>query len=121
MYDRHHIVYTKAEQSVHKESLYIREHPSLIPVIDRRDHNDIHRECSSVPLLGHEALVQTLKFWTPDTDTLQSMDNLCLAIDKASKHPRSKPLESDLALLAILAIEQQRPFIASALRTQRWD
>lgn len=109
--DGHHILHERREWTNRPQASAIREHPSLIPRIPRELHEEIHANVPPVPLLGYYALVRTAKLWTPDPDTITSMENLMEAIDKASKHERSHPIESDLAHLAIQAIDLQRPFL----------
>lgn len=116
--DAHHLIHSKRDWSTRPETLIIREHPSLIPRIDRDTHEALHRACPPVPLLGYHALLRTIRLWTPHEDTIRSMDNLMFAIEEASWHPKSHPIESALAELAIQAIDLQKPFVRSGLMEQ---
>lgn len=113
--DGHHILHSKRSWSMYAESLQMRENHTLIPKIDRDTHEALHRACPPVPLLGYHALQRTIRLWTPDEDTLKSVDNLMFAIEEASWHPKSHPIESALAELAIQAIDLQKPFIREGL------
>lgn len=115
MRDKHHILHSRQEWRLRSESRQLREHPSLVPTIDRELHNEIHRECPPVPLLGYHALRSTLELWTPRRDTLQSIDNLLFAISETNRHPRAHPIERELGMLAMEAIELQKPFIRSGV------
>lgn len=114
--DGHHILHNRQEWSLRPEAQYIREHPSLIPRIPREVHEELHKACPPVPLLGFYALKRTVKMWTPDNFTLASIDNLQFAIEDAAKHEKSHEIESQLAYLAIEALELQKPFIREGLR-----
>ena len=111
--DAHHLIFPRQEWSMRKESLYLRSTPSLIPHLHRTIHNEIHRECSPLPLLGFYALQRTLKHFEPTDETLSSMDNLAFAIEMSSRNPKAFPIERELGELAIEALLAQRPYIES--------
>ena len=81
----------------------------------RQLHERIHRECPAVPLLGYYALVRTLRDFEPNPNPLKSMDSLMLAIEGSTEHPRVHPIEKQLGLLAVQAIDTQRPYIREAI------
>lgn len=115
MRDRHHLLNNRQEWRLRPEALKLREHPSLVPTIERRVHEDLHAHCPAVPLLGYHTLVRVNKLWYPQRNTLQSMDELVYAIDEATQHPQTHEIERGVAKLAIQAIELQRPFIEEGL------
>lgn len=117
--DAHHILHTAREWRLRPEGIALREHPSLIPRISRDSHEALHRACPPVPLLGYHALRRIVSLWTPDIDTMKSMDNLLFAIEEASWDPRSHPLESKLAELVMQGVDVQRPFIREGLIERR--
>lgn len=115
-YDEHHIVHNRQEWTLRPEAKVIRETKSLRPIIPRSLHNEIHAQCPPVPLLGYHALLQVRKHFEPTRDTLETVDNLCFAIEEASRHPRFHPLERDLAELTVEAIRLQIPQLETVLR-----
>ena len=115
MRDRHHILHYRQEWRLRDDATAIREHPSLVPVLDRETHNEIHRHCPPVPLLGYHALRRVRALWVPHKDTIESVDSLLWAIDETNRHPRAHPIERSLGELAMQAIELQKPYISSDL------
>lgn len=115
MRDRHHIINPRAEWTLRPAGREIRNTQSLIPRIDREIHEAIHDECPPVPLLCYNALKLTVQKFEPVHNTLKDMDNLMSAIEQATRHPRTHPIERDLAGLAIEAIDLQRPYIMEGL------
>lgn len=113
--DAHHVCFYRQEWRLRPEAKAIREHPSLVPNLDRDAHEELHANCSSVPPLGYHTLIRVAKNWYPQRDTLRSMDELMYAIDKASEHPLIRPIERDVAQLAIQAIDAQKPYIEEGL------
>lgn len=113
--DGHHVLHSKLEWSLRPEARALRETPSLIPRLDRRVHDEIHQECPPVPLLGHYALARTVRTFEPTGHTMTDIDRLMKAIETSSDHPKAHDLERDLALLAVQAIDLQRPFIAAEI------
>jgi hypothetical protein len=80
----------------------------MIPVLRRGDHDIMHQVVPIVPALGHNTLRNVPELWTPRGNTLQDIDSLCLAIDKASAPHRVHQLERDLAGLAIEALMMEK-------------
>ncbi len=113
--DGHHILFNRQEWRLRPEALRIREHPSLIPNLDRDAHEELHANCPAVPPLGYYTLVRVAKNWYPQRDTLRSMDELMHAIDKAADHPLAHDIERGVAHLAVEAIGLQRPYVAEGL------
>jgi hypothetical protein len=109
--DKHHILHERQEWTLRPAAEYLREHPSLVPRIDRQLHEVLHRVAPAVPLLGHHALRHVVNDYQPGANTLESMDNLLLSIDYASRHPRAHSVEVRLAELAIEAISIQRDIL----------
>lgn len=115
MIDRHHLLYERAQWNSSKYGKELRGTPSLIPHIDRELHDEIHRNCPPVPMLGNYALARTLTGFEPTTNTIQTIGRLQSALERATRPSRAHPLERDLAGLAIEALDLQIPFIREAL------
>lgn len=119
MRDRHHILHNRQEWELRPEARRLRETRTLVPELDRRVHNEIHAVCPPVPMLGYYALRMIESRFEEGNNTLQSMDNLCRAIDLGADHPRAHRIERGMADLAIQAIELQRPWISQGERHLR--
>ena len=109
MEDRHHILHTRMQWTSSKGAESLRETPELIPTIDRRLHEYIHRNSAIIPLLGHYALdYVNSKFQPVEGDTLASIDSLMETIESAGMHWKAHPIEQKLGELAVEALEIQR-------------
>lgn len=113
--DRHHILNNRIEWSARPESSVLRETMSLIPLMDRSVHEQIHRECPPVPTLCVQALQRVVRTFRPTHDTFETMDNLMFAIERASDHPKAHPIERQIASLAIQSIDMQRPYVRDGI------
>lgn len=120
MLDAHHILHNKQEWSLRPEANQLRTNRLLIPLIDREVHNELHRACPAVPLLGFHALRRIARDFEQDFDTIGTVDNLLLSMEKANTDPRNHAIERSLGELAIEAIDLQRPFLIEGMpRTKR--
>lgn len=112
----HHILHNRREWTLRPEARKLRETPSLVPVLGYwAIHQELHANCPPVPCLGYNGLLAVYKEFKPTNDTFTSMDNLLFAIETASKHPKAHPVERELALLAMEAIDLQRPYIREGI------
>lgn len=111
-HDRHHIIYDKSSWTSRPEAKALREDPSLIIRLDRLEHNEIHRFGTALPLLGYYALTRVQRDYEPGPTPLRSVENLMGAIEHSSEHPKTHPIQKQLAELAVWALDLQRPFIA---------
>lgn len=118
-HDAHHILWDRASWTLRKEGAYLRDQPTLVPSIDRDVHNELHRNCPPVPLLGYHALRRTMKLWEPGETPLRSLANLTEAIDASTRTPRAHRLERELAYLTIQALDLQAPYISEGLLRPR--
>ena len=112
----HHILHYAAEWKLRKQAEGIRENRWLIPPMYSDVHTELHRDCPPVPLLGYHALQRMEKIFEPmPGDYDRTLDQLLFAIEEANEHPRSHQIEKDLGVLAIQAVELQRPYIQEGL------
>lgn len=116
--DVHHLLFPRQEWSLRPDAKRLRETQGLTVRIDRSLHDEIHRECPPIPLLGFYALQRTIREFYPARDPVASIDNLAEAIDIATRHPRAHRIEQDLAQLTIQAIMLERPFVADYMASQ---
>lgn len=79
--------------------------------MDREEHNELHKVCPEVPVLGYHALRNVLDNYYSTSRPESNFDNLLMGIEQASKHYRAHPIERELGLLAVEALELQKPFI----------
>lgn len=120
MKDGHHIIHPRQEYSLRPEARALRENfQTLIPRIERSEHNETHANCPAIPLLGHQALLRTLAHFQEGDTTLQSMDNLMNSMEFAAKHPKAHEVEKRLAELAVWAVDLQKPYMAYATDSRR--
>lgn len=109
--DKHHLLHPAREWSLRPESKRLRESQGLVIAIDRSVHDEIHANCPPVPLLGFHALQRVVREFQPHPDHLISIDNLMFSMEAAARHPKSHPIESDLAMLALQAVDLQRGYL----------
>lgn len=109
--NKHHILHHRAEWTVRPEAELLRERPELVPRIDVDVHNELHRIAPPVPLLGCYALRRVNALYEPSFDTIESMDNLMLAIEQAGKHHKAHRVERKMAECAVEALDIQRAIL----------
>ncbi len=119
MQDRHHILFERLCWNNRPTARKLRATPMLIPLLDRDVHNELHRACPPVPVLGYYALERTFREFECGSTYLQTADNLLSAMQEASLNPRAHRIERDLCRLAIQAVDLQRPYIQTADRPRR--
>lgn len=108
MHDRHHLLHTRSDWTSNPTAKRLRDTPQLVPRIDRELHNEIHRQAPAVPLLGYYALVRVRRDFEPAGKAWESVESLMSIIEDASHHPKSHPIEGQLAMLAVQALDIQR-------------
>lgn len=114
--DVHHILFNRQEWTLRPDAESLREQTLLKPKMDREIHNELHRNCPPVPLLGYYALFRVHRDFEVGDDTFETIDNLLGAIELANKSPKSHSIERSLGELTIQAIDLQRPYIREGIR-----
>lgn len=109
MKDNHHLLNPRVEWTARPQSTRLREMYTFS--LDRQVHEELHRNTPQVPLIGYYALVRTLRDVNPTKDPLHDIDDLTRAIEQSTKHYRTHPIERELGMLAVEAIQLQKPFI----------
>lgn len=110
--NEHHILNMRRDWHSTRNANILRMTPELRPQMDVHKHEELHRVCPHVPLLGREALHLTLvEFETVSGDTARTIDNLLFSIENASKNKRVGEFERNLARKAIEAILMQKDFM----------
>lgn len=110
--DKHHAIHNRQEWNLRPEGMAIREHHTLLFEGPRSLHDELHANVPAVPLLGIHALQRTVSIWRPDEeDQMRSLENLQFAMERAVRHPKSHAIETQLAFLAIHAIDLQKPYL----------
>lgn len=107
MKDRHHILHHRKEWTLRADSELLRETKSLVPLIERDVHEEIHRVCPAVPLLGYHALARTVQLFKPSGKTMEDIERLQTAIERSTEHPKAHDIEKRMGDLAIWAIDLQ--------------
>ncbi len=109
--DTHHLVYPRRVHAVYRESEYIRE-ALLARDIPRTLHNEIHANTSAIPLLGYYALKRVAGDMQPYYENpLHGVDDFSFAVEESNKHPKCKPMERELGMLAIETLREQIPYL----------
>ena len=119
MIDRHHVIFERVPWQSRKESKYIREASGLLVPMERDIHDELHRNCPPIPMLGYQVLMRTLSRFEPTSDSLECMGRLQYAIEHAADNKKAKPLERELCSLAVRSIDLQKPFVKEALPSRR--
>lgn len=114
--DAHHLLFERVAWDARPEGRRLRATPSLIPSIPRDIHEDLHRECPIVPVLGSQALMKAGSVFKSSHDTMTDMDRLMKAFEAAGNHHRAHDVERHLAELAVWAVDLQRPFVRFGLQ-----
>lgn len=117
-YDGHHILFEARNWAAHQPNRTLRQKPGLIVDLDRDAHEELHREVATVVAPSHRMGMAVLSLYrdNPD-DNIRSMENLMFAIDRATKHPRVRPIERQIGGLIIASVEAQLPFIRGNILT----
>lgn len=118
--DRHHIIFEKALWNSRPDSKRIRDTPSLIVRMDREDHNEIHRNCPPIPILGYYGIMRTLSTFEEGKNPLVTMESLMSSFENAGKNPKAHEIDRRLAELAAWSLDLQRPFIADVLQRRNY-
>lgn len=108
---KHHLVFYGKEWSLRPEGLWLREQGGLIADLPRPEHDEIHRRVALVPLLGVYALQRVANRYEPTPSLYRNIDNFCLEVERANKHPKAHRLERQLGLLTIEAMQDQKDIL----------
>ena len=114
MIDKHHILFPRQEWTLRPEAKALRNTQSLIPAIDREDHNEIHSQVPFVPVMGYYALRRVMSDFYPQRTTLGTLDELMFSMDNAQKLSKH-PLEKSQIELSKRAIEMERDILRQIL------
>lgn len=109
MIDRHHVLFTRSHWTSTKEAKALRE--SFLFPLDREVHEELHRNCPPVPLLGYYALTSVLRNIEPVNKPKHDLEELMSAIELSTKHYKTHPIERQMGELAVEAVHLQLPFI----------
>jgi hypothetical protein len=110
-YNKHHILFDRVDWTARKEAFILRNCHSLIPIIDKSAHEELHANCPSVPMLGFHALQHINDEFQPVENTTKAISNLLKAIETINQEPRFHEIEKQLANLAIMAVELQLEYL----------
>lgn len=109
--ERHHLLFERAHWSSQTPQKALRESKGMIVPLDSSFHRPVlHKNIPAIPLVTNHIAMRALGLYYPHPEAGKAIDNMCFAIDEASKNPRVYPLERQLALLAIHGLEIERPY-----------
>lgn len=111
-HSQHHILERRSDWTSNQIASSLRKTSELTPEIWQPAHNELHRNCPIVPLLGYRALELVKANFEPANDnTMKSIDRLLCTINQVSNNPDMHIIERHLAELAMHSIELQVPYI----------
>ena len=111
----HHILYTGAAYDSHFATRKLRSMPEHIVPMDEEIEGVLHKNIPVIPLLGHHAAMYVLKNYDPHPNVLRTMPRLMTSIEESVRIHQAKPIERELALLTVHALELQLPFIKAGV------
>lgn len=115
----HHLLFERRLWVAHEPNKRLRSMPGLIipsRIVGHETHDQIHREIAGIPV-PHYKMGQTILSLYRDNpdDHFRSIDNLCFAVEEATKHPRAKYMETDLGQIIIATLEKQKELLYAGL------
>lgn len=112
----HHTLFPRALHTVGDEQQRLRQNRWLIPPLEQEGHDELHSAVGIVPVLDNVTASRVARAYEPvQGDYMSSIENLMSAYEVAASHPRVGEIERDLTLLAVEALDRQRPYIQAAL------
>lgn len=109
--NEHHILFSRATWEADPCGKNLRRDHRLRIDMDEAIHNEIHRDISLIPVLGHKALVLVQNEFYCGNNSIETLDNLMTAFDKVEHSNKMSYVDRRLAEIAIEAIGMQIPYI----------
>jgi len=108
---RHHLLFERTAWESRTDATKLRQQNTLIPILERSLHDELHDNCPVVPLLGSRALLAIRNDFRPGNNTMDSIERLLMAIERSTRLPDLHTIERQMAQLAIQAIEIESYYI----------
>ena len=113
-HDAHHLCHDRASWEARPEGYSIRE-KLIARRMDRAVHEECHRETGPVPVPLFHSLQWVANRFTDQLDPLIGIDTLCSLLESANRLKYAKPIEREVNLLAIDALQAQVPYIQDGI------
>lgn len=112
----HHCLFPRTLHTTGDDQKKLRQNRWLIPPLEVSGHDELHASVGIVPVLDNLTAGKVARAYEPvQGDYMGSIEGLMTAMEVAASHPKIGIIERDLTLLAVEALELQRPFIQEAL------
>lgn len=112
--DAHHLCHDRLAWEQRPESLSIRD-KLIAHDMDREIHQLVHNNTSPVPVPLFHSLQWVANRFTQHHDVFDGIDSLCGLLEAANRMKYAKPIEKEINLLAIEAIQAQIPYLQDGL------
>ena len=110
--ERHHILHHARQHEANKDNRWIRTNGlGMIALLEPDSHYALHASCPAVPPLDVWTAQRTRSIFEGHREPLKAIDDYMFSVQEAMKSPKSHHIERAVALLAIHAVELQKPFI----------
>jgi len=118
--DAHHTLHDRVSWSARPQAEYIRKNSSMIAHdIARTAHNLLHRMTEQVPVPGICTLQYVANRLPSGLDVISGIDTYSSLVEQSLKNPKTKPIERQIGMLSIEAIQAQKDYIIDGLPTNR--
>lgn len=112
--DNHHVPNDRLSWEVRPEGLFIREN-TVAHNMARTAHILCHQETSPVPVPLFHSLQWVSRRYQPSGDIFHRIDDLSLLLERANHLKYVKPIEVEVNLLCIEALQAQIPYLQDGL------
>ena len=112
--DAHHLCSDRVAWEARPEGQSIRD-KIIARDLRRGYHERLHKETSPVPVPFYQSLQYIARRFQPRGDVFDRIDQLTELLDKANDQRYVKPIEVEINLLCMDALEAQIPYIQDGL------
>lgn len=112
--DAHHLLHRRAEWEATPEGLHLREAIVARDML-RGAHQRLHNTTSPVPVPLYHSLQWISNRFQPNGDVFRRIDDFSLLAESANRLKFVKPIEVEVNLLAIEALQAQIPYLQDGL------
>lgn len=112
--DDHHLLHDRVAWESRPESLSIRNN-LIARNMARVAHDQLHRETTPVPVPLIHSLQWVSRRFHDKTDIFKGIDDMSFLLEAANKLKYVKPIEVEVNLLAIEALQAQIPYLQDGL------
>lgn len=117
--ERHHELFDRKTWSSRPELAALRGDAQLIVPLEHDVHRELHANITYVPSLSlyvARAALGAFGEYGHTPDHLLATERLQAAIEEAVTHPKTDRIEREVGLLAVHALDLQKPYIKESRR-----